>query len=78
MPLSDKELMDYLVDRGYVECTDSGNEDPRRFSFVRSVEAHDLREALSRHIRGEKRVSVFDRDRLIPLKDVPVSGETDR
>lgn len=58
--MSDKELLDWLASRNYVEATNSGNEDPKRFEFQRSFDADDFRVALSKHIKGETRRRVTD------------------
>jgi hypothetical protein len=49
-PLSDRELVDYLSKRAYVECTDQGNDDPKQF-YNPGMYGGNFRQALSTHIR---------------------------
>lgn len=46
--LSDKDIVDYLNKRAYVECTDMGQEDPNRFAL--DMYPGDFRHAISLHI----------------------------
>jgi hypothetical protein len=46
--LSDREIVDYLNQRAYVECTDEGLEDPNRFAL--DMYPGNFRHAISLHI----------------------------
>ena len=48
--LSDKELIDWLSRRAYVEATNRGAEDPNRFEYYGHYE-RSFRQVLSAHIR---------------------------
>jgi hypothetical protein len=47
--LSDREIVNYLAGRAYVECTDQGLEDPNRF-YNPGQYPGDFRHAISLHI----------------------------
>lgn len=57
--MSDRELIDWLSRRSYVEATDRGEEDPRRFEFHGAFNSN-FRRALSRHISKYSRRSRDD------------------
>jgi hypothetical protein len=46
--LSDRDIVDYLSKRVYVECTDSGDEDPNRFDS--HMYPGNFRHQISMHI----------------------------
>lgn len=48
--LTDKEIVDFIAKRGYVEITDAGYEDPDRFEYPHQTTGN-FRNAISNHIR---------------------------
>jgi hypothetical protein len=61
-PLSDRELVNWLAARNYVEATDQGNDDPNQFQFHQAFSKVPFREALSNHINGKRSRTVVDNE----------------
>lgn len=66
--LSDSVLIHWLSQRSYVEATDSGAEDPRRFEFINGYAKETFREALSNHIERKKRPRI--EGKFVRLEDI--------